>query len=146
MEINLHILNLKKFSDEELMDIAKELRNLKIQYGTLLYHPFENLKNKVYRETSRRERSRFVFVEFRCEWSGYSNNPSAPRKLAGKFYRKISKDQFEKMPKFFSHQFRDNSANDWTVKKVDFLGRDEGSYSNQIDEWFKKYSINKDEN
>jgi hypothetical protein len=135
-KIHLNILGLKNFDSEKLKELLKEVETLYLQvrYGTPLYEPLEKLKVKIRYEIGKRERRKWVWLEFTSYWSGYTSSQS---KLVGKHYRKVDKATADKMPKWFSHSFTDNTTNDWSIKQVDVPGKSEGSYSNQIDEFLR---------
>lgn len=134
MKIYLNILGFKNFEDEELEKIFNELEEIKLNFNSIFNEPLSELKRKVSMEKNKRERRKWVWVEFISYWSGYTSNQ---RKITGKFYRKIDRDIAEKMPKFYCHNFTDNTTNDWYIKIVSVKGKDEGSYSSQIDEFLK---------
>lgn len=136
-KIYLNILGIKNFNDDDLKEIYSQLEKINIEAYTLLYEPFEELKRKIGIEQNKRERRNWVWVEFTCSWSGYSNNPSAPRRDIGKIYRKISKDKVDKIGSYYCHRFSDNSTNDWYIKKVSVRGKDTGAYAHQIDDYLK---------
>ncbi len=134
-KIYLNILGLKNFPTEDLIKLRDEVEILRPLYSSLLWEPVGELKRKIQIELSKRERSKFVWVEFESYWSGYT---SSQRKLVGRFYKKLEKSLVEKLPKYFEHQFSDNTNNAWSVKVVDVRGKDEGSYSQQIEEFLTK--------
>lgn len=134
-KIYLNILGLKNFSTEDLERLKVEVEKLNPTWESLLREPIQDLKSKIWREVSKRERSKVVWVEFESYWSGYT---SSQRKLVGRFYKKLEKSFVEKLPKYFEHQFSDNTNNAWSVKVVDVRGKDEGSYSQQIEEFLTK--------
>ena len=133
-KIYLNILGLKNFESEDLESLQKELDKIQIDYNSILYEPFKELKRKVFAILQKRQSSKQLWVEFTSYWSGYT---SGQRKLVGRHYRKISREMAEKMPKWFSHRFSDNTTNDWSIKIVSVKGKDEGSYSGQIDDFLK---------
>ena len=135
-KIHLNILGIKNFKSESLKDILSEIEKLNISYSSFMYKPIDNLKRKIRIEIGKRERSKFVWVEFVAYWSGYS---SSQRKVSGKFYRKLDRNLASKLPKFYQHNFTDNTTNDWYIKQVDVKGKDEGSYKNQIDEFLASF-------
>ena len=47
------------------------------------------------------------------------------------------------MPKYFSHHFSDNTTNDWKARICSVKGKDEGCYSQQIDEFLAKLTKQK---
>jgi len=134
-KIYLNILGLKNFSTEDLERLKIEVEKLSPTWNSLLREPIQDLKSKIWREISKRERSKFVWVEFESYWSGYTSNQ---RKLVGRFYKKLDKSFVEKLPKYFEHQFSDNTNNAWSVKVVDVKGKDEGGYSQQVEEFLTK--------
>jgi len=134
-KIYLNILGLKNFSTEDLEKLKVEVEKLNPDWNSLLREPIRDLKSKIWREINKRERSKFVWVEFESYWSGYT---SSQRKLVGRFYKKLEKSFVEKLPKYFEHQFSDNTNNAWSVKVVDVRGKDEGSYSQQVEEFLGK--------
>ena len=134
-KIYLNILGLKNWENKDLQLLQKKLENIKIDYSSIIYEPFIELKRKLRIILERRERSKYVWVEFISYWSGYTSNQ---RKLVGKHYRKIERVVAEKMPKYFEHQFSDNTSNAWNIKIVSIRGKDKGSYSQQIDEFLKQ--------
>ena len=135
-KIYLNILGFKNFESDELKPILDGLEKIEFDYNSILREPFSQLKFKIRRELDKRKNSKFVLVEFESFWSGYT---SGQRKLVGRFYRKLDRDLAEKLPKYFEHQFTDNTSNAWSVKIVDVRGKDEGSYSGQIDEFLSKH-------
>ncbi len=137
-KINLNILGLKNFENEDLDKLLIEAEKVKVDFGNDLYTPFSKLRMKIRIEQNKRKRRDWVWLEFTCSWSGYSNNPSAPRKDIGKIYRKVKKELVEKIGSYYSHTFSDNSTNDWGIKVVSTNGKDTGSYSHQIDEYLSK--------
>jgi len=134
-KIYLNILGLKNFSTEDLERLKVEVEKLSPTWESSLREPIRDLKSKIWREVAKRERSKFVWVEFESFWSGYT---SSQRKLVGRFYKKLEKSFVEKLPKYFEHQFSDNTNNAWSIKVVDVRGKDEGSYSQQIEEFLTK--------
>ena len=133
-KIYLNILGFKNFEDEELDKISEELEEIKPNFNSIFNEPLSELKRKIRIEQGKRERRNWVWVEFISYWSGYT---SKQRKIVGKFYRKIDRNTAKKMPKFYSHSFSDNTTNDWYIKIVSVKGKDEGGYSQQIDEFLK---------
>ena len=133
-KIYLNILGLKNFINNDLQILLKEVESLKLKngYSSILYEPVKKLAFKIRYELNKRERSEFVWVEFVSYWSGYT---SSRRKIVGKHYRKIERLLVDKMPKYYSYKFSDNTANDWSIKIVDIRGKDEGGYTQQIDEF-----------
>lgn len=132
------IIGFKSLENEGLTKLVSELQEAEniLPYSSSVKEAIKELKFKVSGELSKRERSKFVWVEFESFWSGYT---SGQRKLVGKFYRKLNKSLVEKMPKYFEHKFTDNTSNAWHVKVVSVRGKDEGSYSNQVDEFLIKH-------
>ena len=114
--------------------LLKEVESLELKngYSSILYEPVKKLVFKIKHELNKRERSKFVWVEFVSYWSGYT---SSQRKIVGKHYRKIKRLLVDKMPKYYSYKFSDNTTNDWNIKIVDIRGKDEGGYTQQIDEF-----------
>lgn len=144
-EIHLNILGLKNFETEELQDLLNGVNRIKLLFDDLLYEPVNGLKFKIRKEISRRENSKQVWVRFTCSWSGYSNNPSAPRRTLGAEYRKINREIAEKMPKYYCHEFSDSTTNDWHIEIVSVKGKEKGSsYSRQVDEFMKQLTTNSD--
>lgn len=133
--IYLNILGIKNFETEDLIKLRDEVEQLRPSYSSVLWEPVGELKRKIQSELRKRETSKYVWVEFVSYWSGYTSNQ---KKIVGKFYRKIERKIAEKMPKYFCHNFTDNTTNDWNVKIVSVKGKNEGSYSNQIDEFLAK--------
>ncbi len=133
-KIYLNILGLKNFETEDLLKLKSEIELLRPTYSSILWEPVGELKRKIQTELRKRETSKFVWVEFVSYWSGYT---SKQRKVVGKHYRKIERTIAEKMPKYFSHQFSDNTTNDWNIRVVNVKGENEGSYSQQVDEFLK---------
>ena len=133
-KIHLNILGIKNFDNKDLSDILEELEEIKPNFNSIFNEPLSELKRKIRIEQGKRKRRNWVWVEFISYWSGYT---SKQRKVVGKFYRKIDKSVAEKMPKFYCHNFSDNTTNEWYIKIVSVKGKDEGSYSNQIDEFLK---------
>ena len=79
-----------------------------------------------------------MWVRFTCSWSGYSNNPSAPRRTLGAEYRKLGREIAEKLPNYFCHRFDDGSTNDWNISVVSVRGKEKGSsYSQQVDRFLE---------
>jgi len=140
-KIYLNILGTKNFDTEDLSILQDAVKELRPQYGTILYEPVIELERKIRAELQKRERSKYVWGEFISYWSGYT---SSQRKIVGKHYRKIQKDIAQKMPKYFSHKFSDDTTNDWNIKIVSVKGKDEGSYEQQIDEFLAKQESNKE--
>lgn len=134
--IYLNILGIKNFTSEDLKVLLKEVEtlDLKVGYGTLLYEPVQKLKHKIRLEVGKRERRKWAWLEFTSYWSGYTSRQS---KLVGKHYRKVSKEVADKIPKWFSHRFTDNTTNDWSIKVVDIPAKNEGGYSQQVDEYLR---------
>jgi len=135
--IHLNILGLKNFETGDLIRLRDEIELLRPTYSSLLWEPVGNLKRKIQLELAKRERSKYVWVQFESYWSGYT---SAQRKLVGRYYRKIKRSLATHLPNWFSHQFTDNTTNDWLVKVVSVRGKDEGSYPGQIDTFLKEQS------
>ena len=133
-KIYLNILGLKNFINNDLQILLKEVESLELKngYSSILYEPVKKLAFKIRYELNKRERSEFVWVEFVSYWSGYT---SSQRKIVGKHYRKIERLLVDKMPKYYSYKFSDNTTNDWNIKIVDIRGKDEGGYTQQIDEF-----------
>ena len=134
MEINLNIRGIKNYADEELGVLLEEIKKLEVDYNSLLYQPIRGLEGKIRIEIGRRERRNWVWVEFVSYWSGYT---SRQRKIVGKHYRKVERTVADKLPSFYSHRFGDNTTNDWSIKIVSVRGKDEGSYSQQVDDILK---------
>ena len=134
-KIYLNILGLKNFSTGDLEFLNREVEKLNPTWNSLLREPIQDLKSKIFREINKRERSKFVWVEFESYWSGYT---SSQRRLVGRFYKKLEKSFVEKLPKYFEHYFSDNTNNAWSIKVVDVRGKDEGGYSQQIEEFLTK--------
>ena len=133
-KIYLNILGFKNFDDDRLNEVYNELEKTEIDFSSFFAEPLSELKRKIRIEQGKRERRNWVWVEFISYWSGYTLKQ---RKIVGKFYRKIDRNTAKKMPKFYSHSFSDNTTNDWYIKIVSVKGKDEGGYSQQIDEFLK---------
>lgn len=141
-KIYLNILGFKKFDDEQLEDVSKEVEELAIAYDSILREPLNELIKKIRVEQNRRKNSKLVLVEFVCSWSGYSNNSSAPRRDVARHYRKVDRKVADKMPKYFCHNFSDGSTNDWSIKIVSVKGKNESlQYGNQVDEFLKENKL-----
>ena len=135
-KIYLNILGLKNFETEDLNKLLAEVEALNPVYTSWLYDPIHELRRKINYEIAKRKRSKTVWVCFESYWSGYT---SGQRHMVGRFYRKLDKTLVDKLPKYFEHAFTDNTSNGWSVKAVDVPGKNEGSYSGQIDDFLAKY-------
>lgn len=137
-KINLNILGLKNFETSDLLKLRDEVETLRPTYSSVLYDSVAELKRKIQRELSKREKSNRVFVEFVAEWSGYS---SSQKKEVGRFYRKFRRDLAIRFPSYWQHNFSDGTTNNWYIKIVDIKGKDSGSYSAQIDEFINSLNL-----
>ena len=139
-KIYLNILGYKNFETNELAILRDEVEKMRgsMGYSSILWDSIGELKRKINIELSKRENSKKVWVEFVSYWSGYT---SSQRRLVGRFYRKMDRDIAVKMPKYFEHQFTDNTSNAWNVAIVSVRGKDEGSYSSQIDDFIKSEAV-----
>ncbi len=136
-KMHLNILGLKNYSSEKLSEILKEVEKINVNLDSILREPIDKLRHKIRLEQGKRERRNWVWVEFSCSWSGYSCNPSAPRRDIDKHYIKLDRKIAEKLPSYFCHNFTDNSTNDWHIKIVDVLKKSHGTYKHQVDEFLK---------
>jgi len=135
--MRLTIIGHKNLESEELKRLTSELQEAEniLPYSSPVKEAIKDLRWKVQMELNKRERSKFVWVEFVAVWSGYSQPASrGQRREVGRFYRKLSRDIADKLPGFYSHSFTDNTTNDWSIRQVSVKGRDSGSYSQQVDE------------
>ena len=125
-------------SDLSLEQIEKELdaSYRQLEYNHILREPLQKALQKIRLTSGRRKRSKYVYLEFVAEWTGYT---SKQRKIVGKHYRKVTKEQADKIPNFLSYKFSDNTFNEWRVEQVPYKGKSEGSYSNQIDELLESH-------
>jgi len=136
-EIHLKIINLEKFNNEELLELKKELENAKSHMiNSPLYEPLHALEEKIYNILQKRKTSKYVWLEFSGFWSGYR---SSQRRQIGVHYRKVKREIAETMPKFFSHNFDDNTTNDWSICIVPSKGKEWGTYAHQVDEFLKRF-------
>ena len=137
-KINLNILGAKNFDDEKIEQIEKALNEIRIPYQNILKQPFQELERKIRIIKNKRKNSKTVWAKFTCSWSGYSNNPSAPRRTLGTEYRKLNREIAEKLPNYFCHKFTDGSTNDWNIKVVSVRSKKKSSsYGHQVDEFIK---------
>lgn len=138
-KIYWNIRGIKNFETCDLNTLLQELNKINIEYSSVLYDPLRRLKRNIRTELHRRDSSKKVWVKFTCSWSGYSNNPSAPRRTLGADYKKIDRGIAAKLPKYYSHSFDDGSTNDWRIEVVSVKGNEKPtSYNHQIRDILKK--------
>ena len=141
-KIYLNILGLKNFETDELEELEKAVSEVNIPYSSILYEPAKELKRKISIIQTKRRTSKQVWVRFVCSWSGYSNNPSAPRRTLGVEYKKLNREIAEKLPKYYCYRFSDGSTNDWNIEIVSVKGKEQGSdYPYQVDELLKSKQV-----
>lgn len=135
--MKLNIIGYKNYSNE---DLQKKIDLLKRAYDRLGFtdevgEALSDTSRQLIIELNKRERGKYVWVEFVTEWSGYSNPASSgQRREVGRFYRKLNRDLANKLPNYYQHHFTDNTTNDWYIKQVSVRGKDKGSYSQQVDD------------
>ena len=140
--MKLNIIGYKNLSNNELeneITILQEAENI-LPYDNDVKEAIKELVWQLHRELDKRSRSKKVWVEFSCSWSGYSNNPSAPRRDIGLEYRKLDRNMVESFGNFYSHRFSDGTTNDWHICIVDVKPKSykRTTYPHQIDEFLKE--------
>ena len=139
-DIRITVTGLKNLSDERLEEIFTQLSaaDRETSYSSILHEPMSVVMGKVKREAGRRKNSKYVWLEFTATWRGYQ---SSQDRVVGKHYRKVTKENAEKIPSFLVHHFDDNTTNEWVVKRVSARGEATGSYGGQIDELITKHTL-----
>lgn len=135
-DLNLNIIGFKKYESEELKHILEALNKITVHYENTLYEPLSRLKNKIGAELNKRERSKYVWVEFVAEWTGYT---SRQQREVGRFYRTIKRDLAEKLPTFHEYRFSDGTSNYWYINTVTTRGKESGSYGHHVEEIINNY-------
>ena len=136
--MKLNIIGYKNLDNKALLELVekvKEAENI-LPYSNEVKDSLQKLGWQLQVELNKRERSKYVWVEFSCSWSGYSNNPSAPRRTIGVEYRKLDREIALKLPNYWSYVFSDGSTNDWSIDIVSVRPKNSkgSSYPHQIDE------------
>ena len=133
MEKIKHIIGYKSQDTDKLRELETAIT--KLPWDSVVKNGLLEIKFNIKRELERRETSKKVLVKFTAEWSGYT---SSQKKDCAIEYRKIDRALWDKMPKYFSHQFSDNTHNGWRAEMAIKDGGDSyNSYGSQVDKFLE---------